>query len=206
MRLVIAAFCLLGAASAAADTAVPDPSRCFVTPCPVVCPSAELPLEFVIRGFDGNPIPGSTVTLHFGDCALFLHCPVPTPGPYILDDVARTVRIVTDAEGRAALSLPMSAICLNATLRITADGVPIAQRSLTTPDQDGDLDVDAIDVGLVQGQLGYPDTQDATGDFDCDGTITTSDLSFVQQHSGHICPILTGLKKASWGRIKTIYR
>ena len=74
-----------------------------------------------------------------------------------------------------------------------------------SPDQNGDLVVDARDLQIARAKLG---TSDPTADFDFDGAGRQADLDVVQAHMGHratnVQPVAT--RAGSWGRIKSLFR
>jgi hypothetical protein len=47
---------------------------------------------------------------------------------------------------------------------------------------------------------------DETADFDCDGTVTQSDVDVVTAHMDHVCRTTTSVRPSSWGRVKFLYR
>lgn len=104
----------------------------------------------------------------------------------------------TGADGRTTFSGPVRAgghlipASDNRLLVETAHGAlhysSLGDLSLTSPDLDGDLDVDLSDVILfAQGYLDYG-TYDPELDFHYDGVINLSDLIVMTQHRNLVCP------------------
>src|SRR5882762_6645568 len=134
------------APSAAAD--VPDPNHSSVDRVLAVCPEGDLVFTVVARGFANNPKPGVLVQLVFGPCAAFPVCPdLPgVPTPYSVDRVNRAIYGTTNINGVVQFPIRMGGTCPDSLVAIYGDGVLFAHRSLVSPDQNGDLGVDATDL------------------------------------------------------------
>lgn len=186
LLLVVLLFC-----SQPALAGVPDPAHSTMDACLVVCPEGDFTFHVTVRDIAGNPIANSSV--HVDMCL----CPsvIPCPGE------GCTYIKLTDAAGNATLQIKAGGTCLAGVL-ITADGVVLGSRAVASPDQNGDLIVDAADYAAAVGKLGL---SDPTADFDCDGGVTNADLNVVYAHAGHSCQAVPGLQQ-SWGRMKAIYR
>src|SRR5262249_37633042 len=92
----------------------------------------------------------------------------------------------TDAQGRFTVALQGGGASPNpTTVLIRADGVVLADRASTSPDQNADLLVDATDLAIGTALLG---TGDPTMDLDCDGgLVDADDLAVISLHQGHLC-------------------
>jgi hypothetical protein len=118
----------------------------------------------------------------------------------------RTITRTTDATGTATFQLCGTIFCpsgVTTWAEVRASGVLLRMSNFVTTDLDGDLDVDAVDAGIVGGAMGgsLP-----PADEDCDGAITLADLAVVTAHNGHRCSGMVSAAAASWGRMKSIYR
>src|SRR5262249_38954481 len=140
----------------------------------------------------------------FFDCPGFAPCADVGPG-LLYDPSSRTIRTLTDVNGRASFPSQSGGVCSGLAVRIFADGVFLGQRNLASPDQDGNLIAQLADLGLVSSKAG---STDPTADFDCDGHVTQSDLDFMKPHAGHRCPPTdpTPTIRSTWGGLKIIYR
>jgi hypothetical protein len=193
---------LLLAAPTIAAAGVPSATNSTLDPCLALCPAGDMQFHVLVRDFGGNPVASSFVWLDFSACPTFAHCPS-VPPSLIVNDAARTIGGFTDASGAVTLPIPMGGICPGSGVRVLADGVLLAARSLASPDRDGNLLVDAADQTAVQGLVG---TTDPTADFNCDGAVTAADVAILGQHLGHACAGPTPGRSRSWGEIKLIYR
>jgi len=84
-------------------------------------------------------------------------------------------------------------------------GLVLATRvTYVSPDQNGDLVVDGEDLAIATAKLG---TNDPTGDFDFDGSVTAADVALVQAHLGHLAagsgPVAA--RAGTWGRLKALF-
>lgn len=174
-----------------AMAAVPDPSHSAVDACLIVCPEGDFTFHVTVRDIVGSPIANSTVQVNLCTCPSVIPCP--GEGCSYLQQ--------TDAAGNATFQIKAGGTCLGGVL-ITADGVLLGSRGVASPDQNGDLIVDAADYAVAVGKVGLPDI---TADFDCDLLVTNADLNVVYTHAGHSCQPVPALQQ-SWGRMKAIYR
>jgi hypothetical protein len=197
----LAAVALL--AHSAASAAVPSPSNSQVAACLSVCPTGDLNIPVVVRDFANNPINGSTVVLDFSACPGFVHCPPTANDRYRIDDGAKTVSAVTDMSGRVDFNIRMGGTCPSNLVRVFADGVLLASRSLASPDQDANLVVNAADTVIVRSKMG---SSDPTADLDCNGVVSEVDYGIAEAHLQHACDLPTSLRRMSWRRLKIIYR
>lgn len=179
--------------NAAANANVPNPALSTVDPCLVVCPAGDIPFHVTVRDVANVPIQGSTIMISFCSCVGhgFELCP----------GVSCSVSAVTDAAGKATLFIAAGGGC-SSPVNVLADGVILASRTIASPDQNGDLFVDAADAAIVGGKIG---TTDPSADLDCDGSVTPNDQTFRAQHAQHACGVVP-TQVESWGRVKSIYR
>src|SRR6185295_15437653 len=98
-------------------------------------------------------------------CPAFQVCPSNGTESYISDPPSHTMRAVTNGFGVATLPLRAGGTCATGTVTVSADGVTLATRAVSSPDQNGDGFVDGQDYGLLQAKVGG---SDPTGDLNCD--------------------------------------
>jgi hypothetical protein len=189
--------------AAAAQAAVPSAANSLVDPsCLRVCPAGDMNLHVVVRDLVNNPVSASNVVVDFSNCSGVLFCP-PLPGdPYTIvppaqiawSPMPRASRI-SDPGGRR--------LCVG-TINIFADGVLLPSRAaVSSPDQNGDLTVNAVDSGILAGKLGG---SDPTGDFNCSASVESGDTGILLAHLGHSCNAVVPVRPSTWGTIKVIYR
>lgn len=200
LRRLVPVLALAAIASTAA-AGVPYPPNCSVDPCLVFCPVSDIGFHVTVRDAGNNLVPNSLVTLDFSGCPYFHHCLV--PGSTLFNDILKTASTFTGASGAATFFLPMGGTCPGNAVRIFADGVLIAQRTLASPDYDGNLFPDDLDQAAIQALVG---TTDPTADLDCNGVVDAADVAFFQRHRFHACPLVVPAQPRSWGTLKTIYR
>ncbi len=192
---------LLALAPAAAHAGVPSPGNSSIPARIIVCPQGDIASVVTVRDFANNVVPGSQVVFDFGPCPAAAFCPSDPNQGYTLDLATRTVRKLTDAQGRASFGLRMGGSCNAVT--IYADGINLGSAPLLSPDQNGDLIVNNTDFTIINGKIG---SNDYTADFDGSGTVTIADMSFAQQHGGHACQNVVGTTRRTWGGVKVYYR
>ena len=178
--LVVTGLCFVLLVPSGALAGVPSPATSTV-PALVGCPAGDLSFTVIVRDAAALPVPNSVVTLSFASCPSFTHCSGTFPG-YFWNAVARTASAVTDSVGQANFAIHQGGVC--SAVSLTADGVPLANRAFASTDQNGDLQVDFNDAGIVLGKLG---TSDGTADFDGNGSVDTVDVVVVHGHNGHNC-------------------
>ena len=204
--LLAGLLALVGARSVPASwgVALPPPVS-TVDPVLVVCPEGDAVFRLVARDWADNPTAGAEVVLTFGSCPAFEPCPA-VPGvavPYRIDIPNRRIVQTADSRGVAEFRIPMGGTCPDSLVTVYCDGVFFAQRSVVSPDQNGDLVVDAANLALLQSKLGHADP---TGDFDGDGIVTAADVDSLQAHRGDVCSAATPVTPSTWGRLKLRYR
>ena len=183
-------FAVLGALSARiAEASVIDPAQSDVPACLVACPAGDVVNDFVMRDFVRNARAGALVTPDFCGCPDFHLVPGGSP-PYWVEPSGCEITNYTDMQGLARFPIQGAGACADFPIYIYGWtwGGPLQRRSIASVDLNGDLIVDAADVALVESKLG---TSDRSGDFDCDSTVTSADVAFVNQHMhhhGHLIP------------------
>ena len=194
----------LGAGAHRATAGIPSPTNSTVPPCFVACPAGDITFTVIVRDLANNPVPGATVWLDFSACPAFPICEGCCAGVTI-DPQNRRAAKVTNASGVASFALKMGGVCGGQRMRVFADGVMLSSGvTVASPDQDGNLLVDAGDAFHVYGLIGG---HDAGADFDCDGTVTQADYDWMtSQHGGHSCENVVPARHRSWGVLKLIYR
>ncbi len=205
MRLVSLVLLLALAAPCAyaEPTAVPSPLNSTLPACAVGCPRGDMTFSLTVRDIAGNPIQNSTVFLDFSDCNRPAFCST-CADDYVFFEATRTVRKFTNSSGVAQFSLCAGGeTCANSLVRIYADGVLLGSVPWASPDQDGDGDVDASDLAILNGRVGSNSTD---GDLDCSGTATAADVTVFNPHNFHACTGPVSSRRASWGELKLIYR
>jgi hypothetical protein len=181
---------------------LPSAATSSVDPCLVFCPVSDIAFHVVVRDLANNTVANSVVKLDFTACPSFTHC-LGVPSPLVVSDVNRTVSMVADRFGAAVFSMPMGGICPGSAVRIFADNVLLATRSLASPDRDGNLFPDLTDEAAIQGLVG---SSDPTADFDCNGIVDAADVGIATQHRFHACPLVVPAAPRSWGALKIRYR
>lgn len=142
---------------------IPYPAFCSIDAGLAVCPAGDLPFHATIRDVNNNPVPGATVLLDFSQCPQVSMCgggPPPSP-----------VAVLADGLGEADIPISMGAGCAGHPVRVYTDSGLLGTRAISSPDQDGDLDVDALDAAILASKVG---TGDPTGDLDGDLAVSGS--------------------------------
>lgn len=193
---------LLLPAATIAGAGVPSPANSSVDPCLVLCPAGDIPFTVVVHDLSNNPVQNSFVVLDFSACPAFGHC-VSMPPSLIVNEAAHTIGGFTDTHGVMTFAIPMGGICAGNAVRVLADDLVLATRSLASPDRDGNLSVTGADLAAIQALVG---STDPTADFNCDGAVTAADVAISSQHLGHTCEGATPSRSRSWGELKLLYR
>jgi len=187
--------------TATAHAALPSPATSFVDPCLRVCPGGDMGIHVVVRDASNNPVSLSTVSIHFCTCPGVVLCPPGPNDPYTINGCM--VSAVTNAVGVLDLGIRAGGVCVDSLL-VFADGILLAVRpAVVSPDQDGNLTVNAVDNGILGAKLG---TTDPTGDLNCSGLVDIGDPNALLAHSGHSCQAVVPVQPGSWGTIKIHYR
>jgi hypothetical protein len=171
-----------------------------------ICPAGDRTFSVLVKDVNNAALPGRTVVIDLSGCAnavIALCQDCPEAANY--NSLLRTITRITDANGMARFQLCGSIFCPGTAnwAEVSADGVILAFSTFVTTDLDGDLDVDAQDVGIVTAAQGgsLPEA-----DEDCSGGIDGADVALVGAHVGHMCPGVIPAFTTSWGRMKSTYR
>jgi hypothetical protein len=157
----------------------------------------------IVRNAVGNPVANAAVVVDFASCFGFTLCPLLGSEPYTLAGPA-AILMIADAAGVVDIPIRAGGSC-QGTISVYADGVLLASRGAnTSPDQNGDLSVDATDQALLAVKLGGP--FDPNADLNCSAALGPGDATVLNAHLGHSCAAVVPVLPSSWGRIKTIYR
>ena len=200
--VIVAALLFLPAARAQAASGVPYAANSTIPACVIASPDGTFLSAITVRDLAFNPVSGSSVELNFSACAVFAPCSFPCAG-CTASPALHTVRKFTDLAGVASFDLRMGGTCPSERVTIYADGVLLGTAAFSTLDQNGDLSVTGADMLLVQAaQL----SGDLSADFDCSGTVTSTDLTIANAHVGVTCNGVVPTARRSWGTIKGAYR
>lgn len=181
----------------------PSPSNSFVDPCIRVCPGGDMNFHVVVRDLNNNPVGGSLVVVDFGSCQIVLCPPLPTD-PYSIVP-PNSILMATNPLGIADIPIRAGGVCAPESILVFADGVLLAIRtSVASPDQDGNLTVNAVDNGILTAKLLGP--YDPTADLNCSGALEPGDPGVFGFHVGHNCQAVVPVIPRSWGTVKVIYR
>lgn len=188
-----------------AQFSVPSPSNSILPGCLLTTPGGNIPSVFVVRDLANNPVNASLLVLDYSSCVGFVPCSQSggPSDPYIVNTVARTIRMFTDVSGQAVLPLRAGGGCSSNGIAVYADGVFLGSLRAASADQNGDLAVDASDIAAATAKVG---SANLTGDLDCNGIVNAGDVAIVSGYVGVNCLRPTKAMRPTWGRIKTIYR
>ena len=181
----------------------PLPGESIVGPCIAVCPQGDL--AFTVTGIrNGSPVEGWPIELDLCACPSVRIAAANGTVPYWYSGSGncRVVTLTSTPNGVAQFALQAGGVCSAAQITVSATFVLGTRTAVASPDQNGDLVVDAADVAIAEAKLG---TNDLTMDLDCDGTVTSADLALLHAHDGHrVAP--TAVQPSPWGLVKARYR
>ena len=206
---LFATAALAAVASTQAAAAVPSPVNSSVPACMALCPLGDMPFTVTVRDFANNPIAGSSVVIDFSGCPNGAYiCPTRPGDPYSVNLVARTLSMVTPANGAVTFPARIGGVGPAGCAKVFADGVLLRSYALASPDQNGNgLAASVIDVdpALFAAKLG---TVDPTADFDCSGgAVDLADQLIFNQNLSHSCDgIVLPVQRHTWGSLKSHYR
>jgi hypothetical protein len=206
---LFAAAALAGVGTTRAAAAVPSPVNSSVPACMALCPLGDMPFTVTVRDFANNPIAGSSVVIDFSGCPNGAYiCPTRPGDPYSVNLVARTLSMVTPANGAVTFPARIGGVGPAGCAKVFADGVLLRSYALASPDQNGNgLAAGIIDVdpALFAAKLG---TVDPTADFDCSGgAVDLADQLIFNQNLSHSCDgIVLAVQRHTWGSLKSHYR
>ena len=202
-----AAFAAVGSTQAAA--AVPSPVNSSVPACMALCPLGDMPFTVTVRDFANNPIAGSSVVIDFSGCPNGAYiCPTRPGDPYSVNLVARTLSMVTPANGTVTFPARVGGVGPAGCAKVFASGVLLGSFALASPDQNGNgvaTGIVDVDPALFAAKLG---TVDPTADFDCSGgAVDPADQLIFNRHLSHSCDgIVDAVQRHTWGSLKSHYR
>lgn len=180
--------------SSVAGAGVPSPAQSSVDPCLIVCPAGDIAFHVTVRDIANNPVGGAIVMIDL--------CPCVGHGFDLCPGISCQVTAVANAAGTATVNIAGGGAGCSSPVNVYADGILLASRRIASPDQNGDLVVDAADAAILGGKIG---TTDPTGDLDCDGSVTPNDQTVRAQHAQHSCGVVP-TQARSWGFTKAFYR
>jgi hypothetical protein len=187
-----------------ARSGVPDAAHSTVPLCLEVCPYGDITYDIVVRDAASNPVANSTVEIFLPTCTTFHLCPNQGDPNLTISTSPLRVSKVTDASGAVSFHLHAGGVCPGTIVQVRADGITIGQPPLSSPDQDGDLDVRGNDLLTIQAKALQP--YDATADLTCDGVVNAADVAAANAHYGHTCDAVVPTQDRSWGGLKIHYR
>ena len=200
---------VFGATSAPAG-APSVPAYSSVDSALVFCPAGDIPFHVVARIAPGVlAFRVTAILVDITDCSgLRLSGEQTNLGCVLFTSASRSYAMQSCAMGDATFWLRGGGGGTGVPIPVSDDAHGTVLRTRTTflsPDQDGNLVVDARDVAIAESKLG---TADPTADFDYDGQVTPADLDIVRAHLGHFgaSQLPTAARATSWGRIKALSR
>jgi hypothetical protein len=165
-----------------------------MSPCLVVCPAGDTDFQVIVRLLNGALARGVPVVLDLIACPGFRLSPRNGTETYQADSTGRFLWMYS-VDGSASFHIrggggPGGTVTVTTCNTILPGGpdptpdtyITLGSRTLVAADQNGDLIVGAQDVAQVSNQLG---TADSSVDFNCDGNVTSTDVSFAGAHLGH---------------------
>ena len=182
----VAALASAFAPPAGAD--LPEPPNSTIPSCiPIMghnsagIPDPQSQVEVIHRDLANNPIAGALVVLDFSSVPELRLCSDDHDPNMIVDCPTRTVRKLTDANGRAtfrvmgwSIAAPGSPGAPYHSARVFADGVLLGTPSVSIFDLDRN-GLSAADLGSWLADF-FSGNDVARGDYDCTGSVGASDL------------------------------
>lgn len=205
MLLAAAIAGTIPAVSHAGGDTVPEYST--VDSALAVCPAGDMVFRVVAR-IDPGVLAFRVwwIDVEIGDCAeLRLGDISGTAGLSIVEwGGRRFLEQICSPNGLAEFRIPAGGVATGQALRVIEShgGLILATRTtLISPDQNGDLRVDLVDVGIASAKLG---SSDPTADFDHDGDVDGADLAILNAHLGHVdySRQPTSMARQTWGGVK----
>jgi hypothetical protein len=172
-----------------APAGIPSPEACSVDACVRLCPGGDFAFQVTVRDANAVPMPNYPVTLDFAGCPTFSICSSQPPGFSVN---GRRITSTTDGLGHVSFPILMGGTCPSGQVRVYADIWLLGTRALASPDQDGNLSVDAVDAAILQSKFVNP-TYDPTADLSCNGVEDAADMAFYAAHCGHSCTAAVGV-------------
>ena len=179
----------------------PYPWWSTIDPRLVLCPAGDVAFHVIPRRLQ-TPVAGAMLNVSFCDASGWVFDAARQP-PEIVFLSPCVPTVFADASGLATFALKAGGTTTDSTVALAVDGIPFGMRFLTSPDQYGDLVVNAADEAILVSKLG---SADLSADFDADGTVTEADRAFLRSHLGHAAELPTAAAFETWGRLKIRYR
>ena len=173
-----------------------------IDPRMVLCPAGDVGFHVIPRRL-AIPVAGAIVNVDFCGASGWAFDAARQPPEIFFGSSACSPFVITDASGLATFALKAGGTTADSTVALYVDGVPFGRRFLSSPDQNGDLVVNAADEAILVSKLG---TADLSADFDADGAVTEADRAFLRSHLGHAAELPTAAAPETWGRLKIRYR
>lgn len=196
--LLAATMLLAGPARAG----IPLPMWSTVDPALVLCPAGDVAFHVIPRR-GTIPYPSSLLMVDFCDATGWAFEEAGQPAEIRFANGLCLPSVFADATGLATFALRAGGATTDSTVALYVDGVFFGHRFLASPDQNGDLLVNAADEAILAAKLG---TNDLSADFDADGVVTENDRAILRAHLGHAASLPTPAAARSWGGLKIAYR
>lgn len=190
------------AVAAPAAASVPLPLWSTIDPRLVLCPAGDIAFHAIPRRAL-DPVPNALLVVDFCGATGWAFDAARQPPEIRFPAAACQPGVFSDANGLASFALKAGGTTNDSTVVLYVDGVFFGRRVLASPDQNGDLLVNADDEAILVGKLG---TADLSADFDADGVVTAADRQFLRAHLGHAAELPTAAAPASWGGLKLRWR
>lgn len=201
LAALVAATTLLAPASAPAG--VPLPQWSTIDPVLVFCPAGDIAFHVIPRRFT-TPEAGAILYVELCNAGGWNLLETDQPAGIFFSGGNRCLPgVVSDATGLATMALKAGGTTAPDAVTLYVDGVTFGTRTLASPDQNGDLVVNAADEAILMAKIG---STDPTGDFDADGAVTESDRTILRAHLGHAAELPVPVAHSTWGRIKSLAR
>jgi len=166
-----------------------------VPPFAFACPGGDAVYEVTVMSLpcppltDPIPLFGVAVRMDFdaSGCAPFTHCSSSQDPWTFYSDPDQTVTHLTDVNGNAWFHLEMGA-STGSCIQVLGESTLLGFTRLVSPDQNGDLVVDATDMAIIESRFG---TTDPGADLDNNGIVNQTDRDLAGVHLGHACGVAT---------------
>jgi hypothetical protein len=201
-RVLLAVLVAMLAMPAMARAGPAFPWWSTVDPRLVLCPAGDVAFHVIPRRIT-TPVPGAVLNVVFCDASGWAFDAARQPPEILFPGAACEPIVLADAAGLATFALKAGGTTTDSTVALYVDGISFGHRFLTSPDQNGDLVVNAADEAILVSKIGSPDL---SADFDADGTVTEADRAFLRSHLGHAAELPTAAAAGTWGRLKIRYR
>jgi len=183
LSALLVACLLTGGFSAALASGIPSAPLCTVPVRVALCPAGDLVFSATMRDLINNPLADVDTWLEFCAASGWVLASSGQP-PAITFPQPCLPTVITDFNGVAAFALKGGGT-VSGGIRLLCGGALVRNDlGLASPDQNGDLTVDARDMAILVRKIFAP-TLDPTGDLNLDGHVNAGDLAVVMRHLGH---------------------